>query len=164
MWRIGSEPRSNKTGPSKASLYNVENAKYGIRQQFAGNLPTVSLQGTLDRIYTNNINGYRTIDQRSGPSTETDRIIGFNINVPLMSGGGTIAATNQATYSYQIACEQLEQNVRNTTNTTRQSYLNIIAGISKISADKQAIKSNISSVAGMEASYRVGYGNTGECA
>src|SRR5262249_754868 len=45
---------------------------------------------------------------------------------------------------------------RDTINTTRKNYLNVISGISQVNADLQAIKSNISSVRGMEASYRVG--------
>lgn len=140
----------------KSSQYNVDTARQTVRQQFAGHLPTVSVQGIMDRQYTNNINGYNTFNVRNGPGTQTDRAIALNINVPIFSGGQVVAETNQATYNYQLAQQQLEQVVRNTINTTRQSYLSIIAGISQIKADQQAIKSNISSLEGMEASYRVG--------
>jgi outer membrane protein len=140
----------------KAAQHTVDSNRQTIRQQFAGHLPTVSVQGTIDRLYVNNINSYNTFLDRSGPGTESDRVIALNINVPIFAGGGVIAQTNQATYNFQVAQQQLEQTVRNTANTTRQSYLNIISGISKIKADKQAIKSNISSLDGMETSYRVG--------
>ena len=73
-----------------------------------------------------------------------------------MSGGGNIAQTKQAVYNYQNAQQQLDQTTRNTLNSTRQSYLGIVAGISQISADKEAIKSSISSLQGMEESYKVG--------
>ena len=140
----------------KVSEYNVDAALETMHQQFAGHLPTVSLQGTLDRQYVNNINSYNTLVTRSGPSTQTDRQVMVNISVPLFAGGGVIAQTNQASYNYQVAQQQLEQTVRSTVNTTRQSYLGIISGIIKIKSDKQAIKSNISSLEGMQASYRVG--------
>ncbi len=140
----------------KAAQYNAESAKQTIHQQFAGHLPTVSFQGTLDRQYFDNTNGYTTLNQRNGPGTQTDRAIQFNLMMPLFAGGGVVAQTNQATYNYQLAQQQLEQTVRSTANTTRQSYLNILSGISQIHADKEAVKSSKSSLAGMEASYRVG--------
>lgn len=140
----------------KASQYVTQANLQTIKQQFSGHLPTIGLQGTLDRIYTNNINGYQTSSSNDGLSTQVDRAIGFNINVPLVSGGAVLAQTRQATYNYQVSQYSLEKTVRDTINTTRQSYRNVISGISQIKADKQAIKSNISSLQGMEASYKVG--------
>lgn len=140
----------------KAAQYAVDTAKQTIQQQFGGHLPTVSLQGQVDRIYTDNINGYVNIAARNGTSTETDKQIMLNIKVPVFSGGGVTAQTDQAVYNYKVAQQQLEQTVRNTANTTRQSFLGILAGISQIDADKQAIKSSISSLQGMDASYKVG--------
>lgn len=142
----------------KSAQFNADSARQTIRQQFAGHLPTVNLQGTMDRLYTDNINGYRTLNQRSGPGTQTDRTIGLNITMPLFQGGGVVAQTNQAVYNFKIAQQQVEQALRDTTNTTRQSYLNIIAGISKIKADQDAVKSAISSWEGLQASYNVGTG------
>lgn len=140
----------------KSSQFNVDNYRQQIRQQYAGHMPTVNVQGTVNRLYTNNINGYNTFNVRNGPGTETNKEIALNINVPLFSGGAVVAQTNQATFNYQNAQQQLEQTVRNIVNVTRQSYLSVVAGISQVNADKQAIKSNISSLEGMEASYRVG--------
>ena len=141
----------------KASQYSVASAKDIIHEQISGHLPTVSLQGTLDRQYDININGYpNAMDQRQGPSTQTDRVVQLNFNVPIFSGGGVTAEVNQATYNYQLAQQQLEQTRRNTINSTRQNYLGVIAGISKIMADKQTVKSTISSLEGMEESYKVG--------
>ena len=74
----------------------------------------------------------------------------------MIKGGQVLAQTRQAKDNYQLACQQLEQQLRSTINITRQSYLNIIAGIQKIQADQKAIKSAQSSLVGMEASYRVG--------
>lgn len=141
----------------RSSQYSVVSALQNVRQQFGGHLPTVAFQGTLDRLYTNNIVRYNNnFQHQNGPGFEIDRQVALNINVPLFSGGGVVAQTDQACYNYRLAQEKLEQAVRGTINTTRQSYNNIVAGISKVKADKVAIKSNISSVEGMEASYTVG--------
>src|SRR3990167_5459278 len=122
----------------KASQYAVEMQRQIIKQQFAGHLPTINVQGTLNRLYSNNINGYNSISLPEGPGTQTDREIALNINVPLFSGGGVTAQTNQAIYQFRGVQQQLEQTMRDTINLTHQSYLNILAGISKIMADKQA--------------------------
>ncbi len=140
----------------RSAAYTVDANRATIHQQFGGNLPTATLQGTLDRQYDLNINGYRNLDQRNGPSTQTDRTVMLSFNLPIVEGGGTVAQTKQAVYNYEVSQQQFELALRNTINTTRQSYLSIIAGISKIDADKQAIKSAISSLQGMEESYKVG--------
>ena len=140
----------------KAAQYTVDSARIFIKQQFSGHFPTVNVQGTLDRLYSNNVNGYHSFTDRNGPGTETDKSVSLNINFPVFSGGLVVAETNQAVYQYQVAQQQLEQVVRNTINAARQSYLGVIAGISQIKADKQSIRSAKSSLLGMEESYKVG--------
>lgn len=140
----------------KATQYSVQSAREFIRQQQAGHLPTLNVQTTFTRQYEENINNYTTFSERNGPGTTSDRMVALNVNVPIFAGGGVVASTNQATYQYQSSQQQLEQTLRNTVNATRQSYLNVVAGVSKIKADKEAIKSSISSLEGFEASYRVG--------
>lgn len=141
----------------KAAQYTLSSARQNIRAQFGGHLPTVELQGTMDRQYWDNINGYQqALNERRGPSTQTDRAVMVNMSLPIFSGGNTTALTNQATYQYEVTQQQLEQTQRNTVNQTRQSYYGVISGISQIKADRQAIKSTVSSLRGMEESYRVG--------
>lgn len=141
----------------RSSQYTVESARAIIHQQFSGHLPTVQLQSNFERQYQDTSSGYNNdFTIRNGSSTQTNRSIGLNINVPLFEGGQVVEQTNQAVYNYQVAQQKLEYTLRTTINTTRQSYLNVVAGISKIDADKQAVKSNQSSLDGMEASYRVG--------
>lgn len=140
----------------QAQRYNVENKKQIIRQKYAGHLPVVTIQGLMDRNYTLNLNSYNALMDRAGPGTQTDRAVSVNINFPIFSGGGVIASTNQATYDYEAAQQKLEQTIRDTLNSTRQNYLSIITGISQINADKQAVKSTISSLHGIRASFRVG--------
>ena len=140
----------------KAAQYNVGTLRQTIRQEFSGHLPTLNVQASAQRLYQNNINDYNSIVQRNGPATTTNKEILLNLNIPIFAGGGVVASTNQAVYNYQVAQQQLEQTVRQTINATRQNYLNVLSGVSQIEADKQAIKSNVSSLEGMEESYKVG--------
>lgn len=140
----------------KSSQYAVQASREVIHQQFAGNLPTVNAQVSSIRQYTDSIDKYNVFTDRNGPGTQTDRQFEINVSMPVFSGGGVVANTRQAQYNFEVAQQQLEQSVRGTINTTRQSYNSIISGISQIQADKQAVKSTISSLEGLEASYRVG--------
>lgn len=140
----------------KSSQFKLQNALQVIKQNMSGYFPTIALQGTMDRNYALNINGYMALINRNGPGTITNREIALILNWPIFSGGAVTAQTNQARFRFESAQQQLEKTMRDTINTTRQSYLAIIAGISKIKADKQAIKSAISSAEGLEESYRVG--------
>lgn len=142
----------------KAAQENAKAALYQIRTQFAGHLPTVQLQGAVDRIYQNNIGGSPdgTGITSSGVGIANDKMVALNINFPIFSGGGVVAATTQASYDYDASKQGLEKVTRETLNQTRQSYLGIISGIGQVKADKKAIKSSISSLEGLEEGYKVG--------
>lgn len=140
----------------KSTQYNVSSAREMVKQQMAGHFPTINVQANYNKQLSENINDYISFADRAGPGTVSDRTLALNFNLPIFSGGGVVAQTNQAAYNYQVAQQQLEQTVRTTVNTTRQSYQSIVAGISQVNADKEAVKSTISSLEGLEASYRVG--------
>lgn len=140
----------------KAAQYTAESAKQVIYQQYGGHMPSLNFEATMNRVYSLNNNDYDTVTMQRGPGAVTNRQIAFDLTVPILAGGGVIAATNQAIYNYQLTTQQLEQVVRNTATTTRQSYMSLLAGISQVRADQLAIKSTISSLDGLEESYRVG--------
>lgn len=141
----------------KAAQYGVSAAKQNIRQQFAGHLPTLNAQGNYTINFSRDMGTTVTdIINPPGAANVVTPQIALNLNVPVIQGGQVLAQTRQAKDNYQLACQQLEQQIRSTINITRQSYLNIIAGIQKIQADQKAIQSAKSSLAGMEAGYRVG--------
>jgi len=143
----------------KAEQYAVSNRLQQIRQQFAGHLP--SLEASAG--YTNNyaFNSQALFIENAplrvnGITRTVNKNVNLTLNIPLFQGGGTAAEVQKAKYDYQTEMQALEQTLRNTINTTRQSYLNILASISKISADRQAIKSAQSALEGMDEGYRVG--------
>ena len=140
----------------KASQYSADAALQTVKQQFSGNYPSVNVVGAYTNTFMDNTGNSSLVAQ--GSSREKDRSVTLNLNVPIFQGGYVTATTQQAQYGYQKALQSLEQTTRSAINSTRQSYLNVIAGISQIGADQQAIKSSISSLKGLEASYQVGTG------
>lgn len=140
----------------KASRYDADASRQLIKKQFAGHLPTVNVEGSFSRQYVNNINSYQSFDERQGPGTTSEKQVMVNINMPIFAGGGVAASTKQAIYQYNIAEEQLEQTTRNIVNNTRQNYLSVMAGISQVKADFEAVKSNRSTLQGFIESYRAG--------
>ncbi len=138
----------------KSSQYQAESNRDIIKQQFAGHLPSVNVQAGYQNDYF--AASGNTIFQTNGSSQTHTSTASVNFNFPILAGGLVVAQTDQAKYNYQVALQQLEFQLRSTLTQTRQSYLNVVAGISKIAADKQSITSNISSLEGMQAGYRVG--------
>lgn len=57
---------------------------------------------------------------------------------------------------YEQQQQVLEENVRTTINNTRQSFMNIVAGISQIKADKQVIAAAVQSLQGIIDRYQSG--------
>lgn len=139
----------------KSAQYAVAAARDTWRQQFAGHLPTVNLEASYTNDYAR-ASGNDTIVRTAGNNRTYTKTGSLNITLPLIEGGLVLAQTDQAKYNYQVALQKLELQLRNTLTQTRQNYLNVVAGISKIAADKESVKSNISSLHGMKAGYRVG--------
>jgi outer membrane protein len=143
----------------KSAQYANDVSMQNVKQQFAGHLPVLSAQGTYNITTTRNTGGTGpdgSFFMPPGAAQSHNRTLALNLSVPVFQGGQVVAQTKQAQYTYQVTSQKLEQTVRSTINATRQSYLGVIAGISQIKADRQAVKSSQSSYEGLEAQYRVG--------
>lgn len=141
----------------KALECQLQAARINIKQQFAGHIPTLAIQDTYAIHYEDDVGGSQ-FDVLNPPGTlqTHTNTVQLNLNVPIVQGGLVVAQTRQAKYQFQVAAQQLESQFRATMNATRQSFLNIEAGISKIKADVKTIKSAKSSLEGMQEGYRVG--------
>jgi outer membrane protein len=91
---------------------------------------------------------------QSGKTT-TDAV-GVQLNLPLFSGLGTSARTDQAHALFLQAQEQLKGTERSTERDTRSAYLGVESSISQVQALQQAVISNQASVDATEAGFRVG--------
>lgn len=140
----------------KAAQFNVDSEWQNVNVQRAGNLPTINVQGTLSRQYTNNLNSYNAANFPQGPGLIAEKQVMVNINMPLFEGGGVQAKTKQAVYNFEAAKQQLDGVINDTVAVTRQSYNSVMLGVSEIKSDLEAIASNIRSVHGMEISHHLG--------
>ena len=167
----------NQNWSIKATQFAAFASRQSVKQQQAGHLPNLTAQGlygyNFTHVISNDLAG-TSISSGGGTSTTPGPLpvdedifptgvtktrslsANLSLNIPIAQGGYVVASTRKAQYNYRIAISQFEQQVRKTINNTRQSYLNIMSGISKIKADKQTIKSTTSSLEGMQAAYEVG--------
>ena len=129
-----------------ATIANREN----IKVQNAGHLPILSMQGNYNYAYGNNHQG---TSLRSDNRTASGIL---KVQIPIFQGGGVVASAKRAGYQYQEASANQEKTHREVVSKTRQSYLGVISSISKVKADRQAIKSAQSSLRANRASYSVG--------
>jgi outer membrane protein len=134
----------------------LDAAEQDIATARAGHLPSLSAfvsydkgAGWGDRVLSSGFN--------VPANSENDgTTIGLSLNVPIFAGGATQSAVRQAVYGRDAVADQLEQQRRAVTRTTRNAYRAVLAGISEIEARKQALVSAQSALEATEAGFEVG--------
>jgi outer membrane protein len=91
----------------------------------------------------------------TGTDLETDSL-SLQFALPIFSGGSTSARVQQAVFQHRAARERLERTARETERQTRDAYLGVISGISRVQALKQAFESAKTALKATEAGYEVG--------
>jgi outer membrane protein len=129
-----------------ASRYATQAARANVKINAAGHLPTVSAVGTYAKA-----NGANT-----GTTDTVSSSAGLQVTVPIFSGGLVLSQTRQAEDDYATASANMENTYRQTIVATRQKYNDVLTGISKIKADRQAIVSAQSSLDSTQESFKVG--------
>ena len=136
----------------KSNQYAAQSAHENILNQAAGYLPTVDATGSYG--ITNN--GHYA----GGSATESKKTragsFGLSLDWNPIKGGQNYFSTKQARYDYLTAVGALEQSHRDVVNQTRQAFLGIRSGISRIQADKQSIISAENELKATQAGYEVG--------
>lgn len=136
----------------QATRYGATAAQENIKINAAGHMPTLNAVASFTNAYASKIdNGANNF-----PSEANTSAVGLQVAVPIFAGGKVSSQTRQAQFTYQKALADMDATFRKTTDLTRQAYNSIIAGISKIKADKQAIVSAQSSLESTEAAFKVG--------
>jgi len=137
-----------------AAQQSYQTARAVTRETRSGHLPTVDLFAS-----------YSGVD-RDVPATSslafqngTTASYGVEASWTLFAGGRTYAASRQASYREAAAQDQLTATERAVVNTARTAYLNVAADAYRVEARKQAVASNESSLAAVQAGYEVGTRN-----
>lgn len=95
------------------------------------------------------------LQSSTGTDLENDSL-SLQFALPIFSGGSTSARVQQAVYQHRAARERLERTARETERQTRDAYLGVISGISRVQALKQAFESAKTALKATEAGYEVG--------
>ncbi len=131
-----------------AARYATEAAKENIRVSYAGHFPTVNAVGSYQN---GNDVGVAPVNK-----TQWESDVGVQVSLPLFQGGAVVSQTRQAQDNYVAAGDQMESSRRQTVLQVQQSYNNVVAGISKIDADKIAVTSSASALDSTQAGYKAG--------
>lgn len=132
-----------------AARYGARAAKEKISTNFAGHYPTLNSVTNFQAVRASNV----------GPGSQGTTTVfntGVQLALPIYQGGLVQSQTRQAMYSYQKATADMETTYRQIMVDTRQTFNNVLAGISKVKADKQTIVSSQSSYDSTDAALKVG--------
>ena len=83
-------------------------------------------------------------------------VVGLQLSFPLFSGGGATAQVTQAQRQYDAAQDQVKLVTRQTEQQARTAYLGVLTGISQVTALKQSVQSNQTSLNATETGMQVG--------
>ena len=146
----------------EAERLRSEIAQDSIAVQHGARYPTVALIGSAsiqdqsgDTQTTNNENG--VTDPEFPFETESENYsIGLQLNWNAFTGLRTSAQIRQAESQYAQQAALTEQQARAVERQIRDAYDAVLAGISRVKALRQAVKSNQTALDASEAGFRVG--------
>ncbi|MEN8166888.1 MAG: TolC family outer membrane protein, partial [Pseudomonadota bacterium] len=129
-----------------ATRSNVESIRQDIEVSRSGHFPTLDLVG-----------GYnlRRTDNDIGTEADTGSI-GLELAIPLYSGGGVSARTEQARANHRAAQQNLDQTRRAVNRQVRDAFRGMLSTISRVEALKAATVSAKSALESTQAGYEVG--------
>ena len=121
-----------------------------------GHYPTIDLvanAGESDTKSTRAIAGGPGLNANSDGKNDS---IGIQFSIPLFSGGGVSSRVREAVYLHRASRENLQRISRETERQTRDSYLGVLAEISRVQALAKAVESNETALEATQAGFDVG--------
>ncbi|ABS77187.1 TolC family outer membrane protein [Coxiella burnetii] len=142
----------------QSALYTMLAQRETVKETAAQRYPTLTgtfSYGAQQRGFPPSLSGPPTTGEFLDTTTTT-ATAGLNLNFPVFQGGFVTHSTRQEEYNYLSASDQLNFTHRDVVRQTRQAYLGVDSGISKIRADRQAIISAQNKLEATQAGYVVG--------
>jgi len=130
-----------------SSEYTTKIAQHEIKLQQSQHYPTLDIVASHNDTDTGGLTGTRQSE---------DTRIGLELNIPIVSGGRTYYRTKEARYRAEQASNEHEKIRRETIRNTRDAYLNVISGISRVKALARALESTEAAANAAEAGFEVG--------
>jgi outer membrane protein len=118
--------------------------------------PTVDLvvsTGNFNQEAQQSVNGSPFFPTEADQDSDS---VTVQVNVPLFTGGTTSSRIRQAVYEHRAERERLQRVTRETERSTRDSYLGVLAEISRVQALEQAVASSRTALEATEAGFEVG--------
>ena len=119
-----------------------------IRRRKTGRMPTVDLNAE----YRRNAGGRFHAIRAHGSNS----LIELRVTLPLYHGGRILSATRESLHLHQQALERYEREKRSAQRQTREAFLGVKSGISRVEALAQAVHSATSAKEAIEAGFQVG--------
>lgn len=136
----------------KVAYYSAQAAKETVHADTGSLLPSVGTQTTFTRTQGRSGTPLITANQ----SSINNLTATATLSIPIFAGGKNFAQRSQDRQLYEKALSGLTFQQRTTASAARTNYLSLIADISSIKANKQAIFSSNEALKATEAGYRVG--------
>jgi outer membrane protein len=89
-------------------------------------------------------------------NTTDNNSIGIQFSIPIFAGGATSSRVREAVYLHRASRENLQRVSRETERQTRDSYLGVLAEISRVQALDKAVESNETALEATQAGFDVG--------
>ena len=128
-----------------AARHDTEIARKQIGRVRAGDSPTLDAVGSF---------GLR--DTASGFGENRHANVGLRLTIPLYNGGSVLSRTRESRHLHQRALDVLERERRRAQRETRDAYLGVNSGISRVNALEQAVRSSETAAEAIEAGFQVG--------
>ena len=129
-----------------AARHDTETARREIERIQAGHSPALDAVGS-----------FRLNNERRPRGGETQSAnVGLRLNVSLYDGGLILSRTRESRHRHQRALDVLERERRRAQRETRDAYLGVNSGISRVHALDQAVRSSQAAAEAVEAGFQVG--------
>lgn len=132
----------------QSALNASEVARHAVDRARAGHYPRLDIVASQ----AHNVSGGGAL----GGSTIDSTALSLQLNVPIYQGGLINSRTREAQAGLDQSIERLEQERRAAIRQVRESYLGVLASISRVKAFKQAEKSSQSALEANEVGLEVG--------
>lgn len=130
-----------------SSQYTRKIAQQEVKLQQSQHYPKLDIVATHTDTDTGGLTGSRESE---------DSRIGLELSFPIFEGGRTYYRTKEARYRSKLSINEHEKVRRETVKNTRDAYLNVISGISRVKALAQALESTEAAARAAEAGFQVG--------
>ena len=128
-----------------AARYEAEVARLEIERIGGSNLPEVDAFGSI---------ALNDSESRMG-STRNGKV-GLRVRIPLYSGGSTLSRSREGRHRYRQTLEVLKRERRRVERETREAFLGVRSGISRVRALEQAVRSSRIAVGEVEVGFQLG--------